>query len=247
MQPIQPVEVAEPEPSPKEVADEPSSVAAPEETVNETTEKEKPAEKAAADEQRAETPHEESDYEDNITVTVPPAHLQSGDAFRDFHLNGRGRHHTSSGMDSSKHHHIHVVSSKRTPVEVSVLLPFPFPYSINTATIMRRDRIRRQMTKRKCIKICRMLNHINMSVRRQIIIINRIICINISRHRCQYLNPININKCRHPDIHIRILLRSDHTTECMAINKGKCSEGPFSKATNISRSSISFQLSTTSI
>lgn len=92
-----------PVPSPKEVAEEPSAPT-PEETVPNATEKEKPAEKVV-DEQRAETPHEESDYEDNITVTVPPAHLQSGDAFRDFHLNGRGRH-----MDTSKHHHIHVVS-----------------------------------------------------------------------------------------------------------------------------------------
>lgn len=106
------MEVAEPVPSPKEVAEEPN-VSTPEEAVKNTTEKEKPAEKAA-DEQRAETPHEESDYEDNITVTVPPAHLQSGDAFRDFHLNGRGRHMTSSGMEASKHHHIHVVSFNST-------------------------------------------------------------------------------------------------------------------------------------
>lgn len=36
-------------------------------------------------------PHDESDYEDNITVTVPPAHLQSGEQFiRDqIHYNGR--------------------------------------------------------------------------------------------------------------------------------------------------------------
>lgn len=51
---------------------------------------------------RAETPHEESDFEDNITVTVPPPHLQSGNAFRDRHLNGRhGRHKKhSGGMDT---------------------------------------------------------------------------------------------------------------------------------------------------
>lgn len=96
------MEVAEPEPSPKEVVEEPRAPT-PEEAATNTTEKEKPAEKPV-EEQRAETPHDESDYEDNITVTVPPAHLQSGEAFRDFHLNGRGRH-----MESTKHHHIHVV------------------------------------------------------------------------------------------------------------------------------------------
>lgn len=107
MQPVPPPpveEASEPVTSPKEVTEEP---AAPneEEVENDKTETEKPAENTPADEQRPETPHDESDYEDNITVTVPPAHLQSGDAFRDFHLNGRGRH-----MESSKHHHIHVVS-----------------------------------------------------------------------------------------------------------------------------------------
>lgn len=62
----------------------------------------------AADTVRAESPHDESDYEDNITVTVPPAHLQSGDAFRDRHLNGGGvggggyphRHLMPPGMDT---------------------------------------------------------------------------------------------------------------------------------------------------
>lgn len=58
----------------------------------------------AADTARAESPHDESDYEDNITVTVPPAHLQSGDAFRDRHLNGGGgyphRHLMPPGMDT---------------------------------------------------------------------------------------------------------------------------------------------------
>lgn len=112
VQPVQPVEVAEPASSPKEVTEEP--IAANEEEAEEDkTETEKPAESAEAEEQRAETPHDESDYEDNITVTVPPAHAQSGEAFRDFHLNGRGRH-----MESSKHHHIHVVSFSFTGSKV---------------------------------------------------------------------------------------------------------------------------------
>lgn len=107
------MEVAEPVPSPKEDTEEPSApTPASDEAITETAEIENPTEKPV-DEQRAETPHEESDYEDNITVTVPPAHLQSGDAFRDFHLNGRGRH-MSSGMETTKHHHIHVVSLKVT-------------------------------------------------------------------------------------------------------------------------------------
>lgn len=59
----------------------------------------------AADTARVESPHDESDYEDNITVTVPPAHLQSGDAFRDRHLNNGGggyshRHLMPPGMDT---------------------------------------------------------------------------------------------------------------------------------------------------
>lgn len=102
MQPPQPIEVAEPVASPKEVAEEPSA-ATPEVEADDgkmEAEPEKPDDKTA--EERADTPHDESDYEDNITVTVPPAHLQSGEAFRDFHLNGRGRH-----SDSSKHHHHH--------------------------------------------------------------------------------------------------------------------------------------------
>ncbi len=108
VQPTQPVvEVAEPVASPKEVPEEPNTVT-PEEADNNKEETEKPDEKTA-DEPRPETPHDESDYEDNITVTVPPAHLQSGEAFRDFHLNGRGRH----MMDTSKHHHIHVVSQNQ--------------------------------------------------------------------------------------------------------------------------------------
>lgn len=104
--------VPEPEPSPKEVAEEPKPTPA-EEANDSTTEKEKSDEKTV-DEQRAETPHDESDYEDNITVTVPSAHLQSGEAFRDFHLNGQGRH-----MTSSKHHHVHVVSLTKTTIECS--------------------------------------------------------------------------------------------------------------------------------
>lgn len=73
---------------------------------------------AAAADKHLETittpPHDESDYEDNITVTVPPPHLQSGEAFiRDQrHLNGRhGRPGMSSGMESpsKSSHQIQVV------------------------------------------------------------------------------------------------------------------------------------------
>ena len=66
------------------------------------------------EEQRPDSPHEESDYEDNITVTVPPAHLQSGNAFRDHHMNGRPphRHLMPPGLDTPPshphHHHQHV-------------------------------------------------------------------------------------------------------------------------------------------
>lgn len=59
-------------------------------------------------------PHDESDYEDNITVTVPPAHLQSGEQFiRDqIHFNGRhGFPGMSTGMETppKSSHHIQVV------------------------------------------------------------------------------------------------------------------------------------------
>lgn len=63
-------------------------------------------------------PHDESDYEDNITVTVPPAHLQSGEAFiRDQQqLNGRqGYPGMSTETDTPpkiSHHNIQVVSYK---------------------------------------------------------------------------------------------------------------------------------------
>lgn len=109
VQPTQPVEAPESS-SPKEVIEE-QTLPASEEIISNVPDEEKIPE--TTDEQRAETPHEESDYEDNITVTVPPAHLQSGEAFRDRHLNGRGRHMVSSGMDTSKHHHIHVVRIKK--------------------------------------------------------------------------------------------------------------------------------------
>lgn len=46
--------------------------------------------------------HDDSDFEDNITVTVPPAHMQGGNIFRDRHMNGRhGRHHRlNAGTDT---------------------------------------------------------------------------------------------------------------------------------------------------
>lgn len=60
----------------------------------------------------AETPHEESDYEDNIAVTVPPAHLQNRVTFRG-HMNGRhSRHMKQPGLEDTPpkpHHHIQVV------------------------------------------------------------------------------------------------------------------------------------------
>lgn len=49
------------------------------------------------------TPHDESDFEDNITVTVPPPHFQSNNIYRDRHINGRhisGRHMRPPGMDT---------------------------------------------------------------------------------------------------------------------------------------------------
>lgn len=53
----------------------------------------------------AESP--ESDYEDNITVTVPSARLQSGDLYRDMYPNGRpslgGRH----GGEAVQAAHLH--------------------------------------------------------------------------------------------------------------------------------------------
>lgn len=64
------------------------------------TQKEK-IDSTSTKEQRPDSPHDESDFEDNITVTVPPAHLQSGEAFRDRHLNGRhGRPSHPSEMDT---------------------------------------------------------------------------------------------------------------------------------------------------
>lgn len=56
-----------------------------------------------ADSTKGYSTHEDSDFEDNITVTVPPPHLQSGNLYRDRHLNGRhGRHlKHSGGMETS--------------------------------------------------------------------------------------------------------------------------------------------------
>lgn len=59
---------------------------------------------------RAESP--ESDYEDNITVTVPSARLQSGDMFRDMYPNGRGGHsgrHGSEAVSQAQSHGGHMV------------------------------------------------------------------------------------------------------------------------------------------
>lgn len=54
---------------------------------------------------RAESP--ESDYEDNITVTVPSARLQSGDLYRDMYPNGRGGHSGRHGSESGQQAHVH--------------------------------------------------------------------------------------------------------------------------------------------
>lgn len=69
-----------------------------------------PEEEEASETPRTGTPHDESDYEDNITVTVPPPHFQSNNSYRDRHLNGRhGRHIRPGGMDdTSKNQHLHV-------------------------------------------------------------------------------------------------------------------------------------------
>lgn len=54
---------------------------------------------------RAESP--ESDYEDNITVTVPSARLQSGDLYRDMYPNGRGGHSGRHGGEAMQQAHSH--------------------------------------------------------------------------------------------------------------------------------------------
>lgn len=54
---------------------------------------------------RPESP--ESDYEDNITVTVPSARLQSGDLYRDMYPNGRGSHSGRHGGESAHQAHLH--------------------------------------------------------------------------------------------------------------------------------------------
>lgn len=71
----------------------------------------------AGDTPRTGTPHDESDFEDNITVTVPPPQLQSN-AFRDEwngrHMNGRHQRHVRPpGMETPpKNPHLHHVSVK---------------------------------------------------------------------------------------------------------------------------------------
>lgn len=55
----------------------------------ESADNESAVEKEACDTPRTGTPHEESDFEDNITVTVPTAQMQSNSAFHDRHINGR--------------------------------------------------------------------------------------------------------------------------------------------------------------
>lgn len=75
-------------------------------------------ERNACDTPRTGTPHEESDFEDNITVTVPPPQLQSN-AFRDEwngrHLNGRHQRHVRPpGMETPpKNPHLHHVSESK--------------------------------------------------------------------------------------------------------------------------------------
>lgn len=54
---------------------------------------------------RAESP--ESDYEDNITVTVPSARLQSGDLYRDMYPNGRASHSGRHGGEAVQQAHSH--------------------------------------------------------------------------------------------------------------------------------------------
>lgn len=46
-------------------------------------------EKESCDTPRTGTPHEESDFEDNITVTVPTVQMQNNTSYHDRHLNGR--------------------------------------------------------------------------------------------------------------------------------------------------------------
>lgn len=72
-------------------------------------------ERHACDTPRTGTPHEESDFEDNITVTVPPPQLQSNNPFRDEwngrHMNGRHQRHVRPpGMETPpKNPHSHHV------------------------------------------------------------------------------------------------------------------------------------------
>lgn len=55
----------------------------------------------------------ESDYEDNITVTVPPAHTTSHGAFRERnYIPPRHRHPKPPGLDTPPKHHSHVSSSE---------------------------------------------------------------------------------------------------------------------------------------
>lgn len=71
--------------------------------------------KNACDTPRTGTPHEESDFEDNITVTVPPPQLQSNNSYRDEwngrHMNGRHQRHVRPpGMETPpKNPHVHHV------------------------------------------------------------------------------------------------------------------------------------------
>lgn len=57
---------------------------------------------------------DDSDYEDNITVTVPPPHTQ-GNIYRDRQLNGRhGRHHRhNTDLGTPPRNAPHLVSRKK--------------------------------------------------------------------------------------------------------------------------------------
>lgn len=72
------------------------------ETTVSTSQRSPKADGSAAPSPRNDSGHDDSDFEDNITVTVPPPHLQGGNLYRDRHLNGRhGRHHRhNTGIDT---------------------------------------------------------------------------------------------------------------------------------------------------
>lgn len=115
-----PASQSEPDPSVSQATTaEISTPSAPEDTQEESTQRTDEAtisQSTPNANENTESPriesHEDSDFEDNITVTVPPPHLQSGQPYRDRHLNGRhgGRHHHHhGGMDTPpKNPHLQV-------------------------------------------------------------------------------------------------------------------------------------------